>query len=122
MKYKKIMVVDDNRELLELISKRLKLEKAEVMCVVKGEEVMAAVKQFKPEAILMDIVLEDIDGAEVVRRLQQDLATQHIPVIFLSGIVTEDAERNKTKLKVGEYQYDALGKPFKFEDLLEKLK
>ena len=121
MKYKKILVVEDNKEMLDLISKKLRDEGAEVVSLTQGEEVLETAKTFKPEMVLMDIVLEDIDGAEAVRRLQQEALTQHIPVIFLSGIVTEDTEDNETTIKVGDRVYTALGKPFKFADLLAKL-
>lgn len=121
MKYKKVLVVDDNLEILELVTRKLRSEGFEVSNLSQGEEVLRVTKEFKPDLILMDIVLEDIDGADAVRRLQEDAETQEIPVIFLSGIVTEDEDEKEATIKVGDRMYPALGKPFSFNELMEKM-
>jgi len=118
----KILIVDDNPEILELLGRKLSMEGYTVANVSKGLEVLDKAKEFRPEFILMDIVLEDIDGAEAVRQLQTDVLTQDIPVIFLSGIVVNNGDGQSSGIKVGERHYPALGKPFAFKELMDKIK
>lgn len=114
---KKILIVEDEKEMLDLLAKRLAKEGYQVMALSQGQQVVAKTKEFQPQLILMDIMLPDIDGAEAVKLLQQDGATSGIPVVFLSGIVSPD-EKKQISVKVGLREYPALPKPFTAEQLL----
>ncbi|HLF17550.1 MAG TPA: response regulator [Candidatus Omnitrophota bacterium] len=122
MGVRKILIVDDNKDISELLSHKLKSEGFNVSTLSEGQEVLKKAKDFMPDVILMDIVLGDIDGADCVRTLQEYQSTRDIPVIFLSGIVVEDEEETATKIKVGDRFYPAIGKPFNFKELMDKIK
>jgi len=69
----------------------------------------------------MDIVLPDMEGSDAVRILAEDPATGHVPVIFMSGIISKEDERTQLEVNVGGRLYKALSKPFEFEELLKEI-
>lgn len=119
---KKILIVDDEEEISELLKKKLLSEGHDVLKVNNGEDAFRRIKNFLPDLILMDIVLQDMDGADIVRQLQQDILTADISVIFLSGIVTEGEEGGLSMIKVGNREYAAIAKPFTIDRLLNEIK
>ena len=123
MARRKILVVDDDKDILNLVEKRLSVDGFEVMKTSNGREVLSHVEEFRPEVILMDIMMEDMDGADIVRQLQADRKASAIPVIFLSGIVVADNETGAgPTVKVGDQRYPALPKPFSGDDLLKAIR
>lgn len=118
---KKILIVDDEEEVLAIMIRKLDEEGFRVFSATSGEGALQKAKEEIPDAILMDIVLPDIDGAEVVRLLQADPVLAHIPVIFLSGIVSGMSEGAGGTIRIGEKVYPAIGKPFSFQDVLQAL-
>ena len=120
MESKKILVVDDEEELLELVAKTLTNEGFEVTTVTTAEDAMDQARAIVPDLILIDIILPDMEGPEAVRALSEDPLTGNIPVIFLSGIVTRIEERGgvATDVRVGNRLYKALSKPFSSQELM----
>jgi len=121
MEPKIILVVEDEEEMLELVEKKLTGEGYQVITSANGKDALEKAQKFIPNLILMDIVLPDTDGAEVVKALQSSTTTQYIPVIFLSGIVGA-GESEAPEIKVGDQIYQAIGKPFTSEKLLSGVK
>jgi len=85
---KRILLVDDEA----MITRTLKLYlegtgKFEVRTQNQGTEAVATARQFKPDLIMLDIVMPDIDGAEVAEKLQEDPVLKSIPIIFLTALV-----------------------------------
>jgi|SRR6185503_176833 len=122
MSRRKILIVDDDIDILTLVEKRLSIEGFEVLAVSRGREVIHRVVDFKPQIILMDIMMDDMDGADVVRQLQSDKTASAIPVIFLSGIVVKEDGGSEPTVKVGDRKYPALPKPFSGEQLLTAIR
>jgi len=119
---KKILVVDDEEELLALIDRALSAEGFEVTTVTTAEDAVERAKSLLPDLILIDIVLPDMEGPEAVRELSGESSTKNIPVIFLSGIVTrEQEEKASSNVRVGDKNYRALSKPFSSQELLEEI-
>jgi two-component system cell cycle response regulator len=81
----KIMVVDDELEIRDLLSKFLTEEGYEVILASAGEEAIELAKRETPHAILLDIRMPGIDGIEVCRRLKAEPKTQYIPIIMITG-------------------------------------
>ncbi len=123
MQGKKILIVDDDPEVLEILERKLKLEGFEVVTAAEGQVAVERAVKERPDLILLDIVLPDIDGSEVVQRiLAHPFIERKIPVLFLSGIVTGE-ERNKyMELTVGGQTYPALPKPVTITDLLQGIR
>jgi DNA-binding response OmpR family regulator len=85
----RILVVEDEPQVLGSIERILKREGYETMGVQHGKAVVKAVQEFGPDLILLDILLPDLDGRHVMRDLQDRPDLRHIPVIFLTGLESE---------------------------------
>lgn len=115
---KKILVVDDEQEVLNIISDFLKPASYEVISATKGREAVNLAKQLKPDLIILDILMPDMDGGEVAAVLSDDPATVNIPIIFLTGILTKEEELLGT-VKTGKYY--VIAKPVAQKRLLEMI-
>jgi DNA-binding response OmpR family regulator len=91
---KRILIVEDDRFLRELIVKKLSNEAYEVLEAVDGEQGLQKTKETKPDLILLDLILPGIDGFEVLSRKKDDPVIASIPVIVLSNLgQKEDVEK-----------------------------
>jgi DNA-binding response OmpR family regulator len=91
---KRILIVEDDRFLRELIVKKLSNEAYDVLEAVDGEQGLQKTKETKPDLILLDLILPGIDGFEVLTRKKDDPAIASIPVIVLSNLgQKEDVEK-----------------------------
>jgi two-component system phosphate regulon response regulator PhoB len=104
----RILVVEDDQSISELICYNLQREGYETRPVLRGDAVGVAVVQFAPDLILLDLMLPGLDGLEVCRRLKQDPDRRKIPVIMLTAKGSESDI--VTGLKYGADDY--LAKPF----------
>lgn len=117
MNKKKILIVEDEESLLKLESILLIYKGFEVKGVANGRAALEAVAEDKPDLVLLDIMLPEIDGFEVCRQLKSDPATRHIPVIMLTAKKSrEDMVRGE---KVGADWY--ITKPFKSAMVIETI-
>ncbi|OGX27462.1 MAG: hypothetical protein A2705_04055 [Omnitrophica WOR_2 bacterium RIFCSPHIGHO2_01_FULL_52_10] len=119
---KTILVVDDEKEVLDWLEKKLSGENYAVLRASAAKEALEKTRKSKPDLILMDIVLPDMEGSDAVRILAEDPATGRVPVIFMSGIISKEDERTQLEINVGGRLYKALSKPFEFEELLKEIK
>jgi len=117
MSKKKILVVEDEESLLKLESILLTSKGYDVRGVPNGQAALDAIAEEKPDLVLLDIMLPEIDGFEVCRRIKGDVATRDIPVIMLTAKKTrEDMARGE---KVGADWY--ITKPFKSAMVIETI-
>lgn len=82
----KILIIEDDKFLRELIAKKLMKEGYDTVEAVDGEEGIKKIKEEKPDLILLDLILPGIDGFEVLSRAKEDPALSKIPVIILSNL------------------------------------
>jgi len=100
---KKILIVEDDKFLRELITKKLKEEGYETVGAGDGEEGIEKAKKESPDIILLDLILPGIDGFEVLSRIKDDSAVSSIPVVILSNLgQREEVEKG---LKMGAVDY-----------------
>ena len=91
---KKILLIEDDKFLRELMSKKLVNMEYDVVSAVDGESGLAMIKETKPDAVLLDLILPGINGFEVLERAKKDPEIANIPVIILSNLgQKEDIER-----------------------------
>jgi DNA-binding response OmpR family regulator len=115
----KILIIEDDRFLRELIARKLKNEGYEVLEAVDGEEGLKRIKEEKPDLILLDLILPGIDGFEVLAKAKEDPDTAQIPVIILSNLgQREEIERG---LKLGAIDY-LIKAHFTPGEIIEKIK
>lgn len=113
----KILIVEDNAENREMLSRRLERRGYSVVCAVNGIDGVEAVRTEAPDLVLMDLSLPAMDGLEATRRLKADEDTRGIPVIALTAhaMVTDRA----SALEAGCDDFDT--KPVDLVRLLEKM-
>jgi two-component system phosphate regulon response regulator PhoB len=85
MARQKILVVDDEDEILELLDYTLKKEGYQVTCAANGEEAVEKARSEVPDLVLLDLMLPEVDGLEVCRILKHDNRTSHIPIVMLTA-------------------------------------
>lgn len=114
----KILVVDDEEDLLELVRYTLAKEGHSITCVDTGEKAVDSVQRKLPDLIVLDLMLPGIDGLEVCHRLKRDSKTRHVPIIMLTA---KSEERDViTGLDGGADDY--ITKPFSPRVLLARVK
>jgi len=100
---KKILIIEDDKFLRELIAQKLLNEKYDIAEAVDGEAGVKAAQKEKPDIILLDLILPGIDGFEVLSRIKSAPEISNIPVIILSNLgQKEDIDRG---LKIGATDY-----------------
>jgi two-component system OmpR family response regulator len=115
----RVLVVDDEEHITELVALGLGYNGFEVERAATGRAALAAVERLAPDLIVLDVMLPDLDGFEVARRLRESERTgTRVPVIFLTA---RDATRDKIEgLRLGSDDY--VTKPFSIEELIERVK
>jgi CheY-like chemotaxis protein len=114
---RKVLIVDDEPDNIELMSRRLSRRGFDVIGATSAEEGIALAKSQLPAIILMDIKMPVIDGLEATRRLKADPTTKNIPVIALTAhAMAEDRDRS-TAAGANEYE----SKPVDLNQLLAKI-
>ena len=80
-----ILIVDDEQDILDLLDYNVKRAGFATLVAATGNEALALAKKEQPAAIILDVMLPDLDGLEVLRRLRQDPTTKEIPVMLLTA-------------------------------------
>jgi len=112
----RVLVVDDEPNITELVSMALRYEGFNVKTAATGRGALTAVTQFSPALVILDVMLPDIDGIEVLRRLNS--AGTKVPIIFLTA---KDATDDKVHgLTIGGDDY--VTKPFSIEELVARVR
>ena len=81
----KVLVVDDNRGDLRLAQEAIRGDEFELCTATNGIEALAAIERHQPDVVLLDLVLPDMDGADVLRRIRENEASRDLPVIIVTG-------------------------------------
>lgn len=113
----KILVIDDEPDFLELVKIRLEANDYQVKIMSTAKDVLADVHTFKPDLILLDLLMPGIGGVEAVEMLDRDSIGMNIPIIIVSAITKAE---DKTKAYL-EGIVDYLEKPVDPKELLEKI-
>jgi len=114
---KKILVLDDNDDILSLLLMILEMEGYQTKGISTGGELMRSVKEFNPELILLDVLLGDSDGRVLCHELKSNPSTESIPVIMISA--------SHAAFSLSEDHYkpdDFISKPFDVDDLISRIK
>ncbi len=113
------LVVDDEQTLAELVGLALRYEGWDVRAVHDGASAITAARDFRPDLIVLDVMLPDIEGFEVLRRIRSDSAdTTPVPVLFLTA--RDAVEDRIAGLTAGGDDY--VTKPFSIEELVLRLR
>ena len=118
MNDKKILVVEDDKDLISLIKFNLKSEGFNVLLSPNGEDGLFTAKEEKPDLILLDWMLPILSGIEVLQRLKNNKDTKSIPVIFISA----KGEENDKIRGLNSGADDYIVKPFSTKELIARIK
>jgi len=118
MARERILVVEDESDLREVISYNLSREGFHVVSARDGGEGLRSAVEKKPDLILLDLMLPDVDGLEVCRRVRQDPNIASTPIIM----VTAKGEETDLVLGLGVGADDYVAKPFSVRELVARVK
>jgi two-component system, OmpR family, response regulator RpaA len=115
---RKVLLVDDDPDLVDLINKSLEDDgRFEVRIAGNGFDAGMMVKEYRPDLIILDVMLPDINGKEVCHRVRADNTLEDVRIICISGMIEED-KIQELKLSGAD---DFLHKPFMVEELIDRM-
>jgi len=116
---KKILIVDDEPDVLKVLNKRLTQAGYEVIEAQSGKDAIIEAQNQQPDIIILDIIMPDMDGARTAEALKNDPLTSRIPVIFLTCLLTKEEEEGEAgKIISGKY---FIAKPYNPDELIEAI-
>nr|WP_078630271.1 response regulator [Streptomyces roseochromogenus] len=113
----RVLVVDDNKVIRQLIRVNLELEGLEVVTAADGAECLDVVHQVRPDVVTLDVVMPRLDGLRTAARLRADPRTHHLPLAIISACTQYEVD---TGLDVGVDAF--LAKPFEPAELVRLVK
>ena len=116
-KKKRVLIVDDTKDILLVVSRRLESWGYEALTASSGEEGLKVAEEQLPDLILLDIMMPKMKGRDVCARLKADPKMKHIPVIFLTALGL--ADHIKAGMDLGAEDY--IVKPFEPAELKERI-
>jgi PleD family two-component response regulator len=115
---KRIFIADDDYIVLDSLKKLLTMSDFEVESTTKPKEIISKIKSFKPDLILLDLLMPHIGGLEICELLDKDKETRGIPIIIVSAL--NDHADIKKAYKLGVIGY--VTKPYDYNNLLQEIK
>lgn len=113
-----ILVIEDERDIIEIIEYNFAREGFTVLSATNGEKGLEIARAKRPSVVVLDLMLPGLDGIEVAKRLRQDPATREIAIVML----TAKSEESDVILGLGLGADDYVTKPFKMKELLARVK
>ena len=115
---RKVLLVDDDNELVELMTKVLEEDgRFEVRIAGNGFDAGMMVKEYRPDLIVLDVMLPDINGKEVCHRVRADNTLEDVRILCISGMIEED-KIQELRLSGAD---DFMHKPFDIEELIDEM-
>ena len=115
---KKILIIDDEQGITRLL--KFALEKTglyEVTGENEGTKALTSIRSVKPDLLILDVNMPEAKGAEIAVILKEDASLRSLPIIFLTGNVSDEEAEAGQKIS----GYPAMGKPINMEKLLERI-
>jgi len=124
MSRKNILIVDDEQDVLLVLEKGLTAEGYSVITATSGNDAISLARSKRPDLIILDVLMSDMDGSEVKRILKEDPETKDIPIIFLTGMFPKREDDQEGRIVAGyvlfEKPYDILELMSAIEQLLRE--
>ena len=119
MDKKEILVVDDEKDIVLMLKKRLTAEGYSVITAKNGTDALQLARSKCPDLIMLDLVMPGIDGGTVAQTLKEHPATENIPVIFMTALLSRNEEYKEDHVIAGNITY---AKPIDSAELLARIK
>ena len=114
---KRVLIVDDEADFIELVKFRLSDLSCDFLVANDGVQALSQARQYKPDLILLDILLPDMDGLSVCEILKRQPATKKIPIIFMSAL-SSDVTRRTAAMQAEDF----FTKPLDLERLVNRVR
>lgn len=118
MEKKKVLIIDDNPVIVRMAEAFLNSAGFDVVYAHSGPQGLELARAENPDIILLDIILPDMHGFEVFKKLRSDQATKGIPIIYITGTGLEEVASSEPDIKADGY----ITKPFGSKELFEAIK
>lgn len=115
---RRVLIIEDEQILAEMVQYVLEEKGFEVRKVLRGQEAMVLLDSFRPEALVLDLMLPDMNGLDILEKVRQEPATRNLPVIVITTVKSRAAMEKAHQLGILAY----LLKPFDSENLVSLLK
>jgi CheY-like chemotaxis protein len=116
----KLLIVDDEPDAVLILAKTLSARGYEVTTAGRGQQAIMLARAEKPDLILLDILMPDMDGTQVASALWEEQATRDIPVIFLTCLITKKTQEIELRYHdAGRYAF--ISKPYDLDNLLMEI-
>lgn len=113
---KRVLIVDNDSDVLDIMQEALSYEGLHVTCVDEANDIFQLIDQHKPDLLMIDYLLNGVNGGELCHQLKENPATQHLPVIIMSAYP-------RVLLSLGTYNSDDfIAKPFDLDDMVARIK
>ena len=113
-----ILLIDDETQFLTLLTDILELRGYSVIIADNGKDGYDLAASKRPDLIILDLAMPNMDGGQVAQQLRETPETEHIPIIFLTGLLSKDIEANNKHLVGGNIMF---AKPCDFNDLTNQI-
>jgi DNA-binding response OmpR family regulator len=108
----KIVIIDDDKDIAEVVGLLLEMEGYNPVTQYSGRNALENIRKYKPDLILLDVMLDGLDGRDICRQLKADPELQNIPVIMISATANRD--------NIGNPDY-FIAKPFGIEEMVSSV-
>jgi CheY-like chemotaxis protein len=115
----KVLVVDDDRDTRDLLQTALAQRGFDVVLTASGKRALTLARQEQPNLILLDLKLPGLDGYEVLQRLKNSVDTADIPVVVITGSLTDEELKRQKVLSLGAARF--MTKPFAVNELADEI-
>ena len=115
---KKILLVDDEKDILVVLRKQLEDKGYEVFTAENGIDALQIASVKEPDIVILDLALPDMDGSEIAVKLRENEETKHLPVIFLTALRSKQEEHDGGMTIGG---HTVLAKPYDLEEIVERI-
>jgi CheY-like chemotaxis protein len=117
----KVLAVDDEEDFISLLKLNLEqTDRFQVEGFSNGYEAIKRAREYRPDVILLDVNMPDVDGPTIWSTLTEDEETKHIPVIFLTALITKEEEQEYKKRAIGR-KYSYMAKPVDTDRLISTI-
>jgi len=113
-----ILVIDDEKDMSTLMRDILQIRGYSVIAADNGADGYNLARSGRPDLIILDVLMPDIDGGQVAEKLKETPETKDIPIVFLTALLSKDIEENNRNIVGGNIMF---AKPCDFDELTKQI-
>jgi diguanylate cyclase len=121
-KPKTVLVVDDDQTMVRLATKLLVNDGYRVLQAFNGEQALTMATEHEPDCLLLDVLMPDIDGKEVARRLRNNPRTANIPIVFMTVTIDLKVDKGCETVDVDRFEFRGFAKPIHNRKILSVIR